>query len=363
MGASDSKSRVLVAMSGGVDSAVAAGLLAKDGWEVVGVAMRLYSYPEDMRKVARTCCAPDDLQDARRVAAKVGASFYVANAQEEFKERVIEPFVADYRAGRTPSPCVLCNDHLKFDMLFERMRAFGLDKLATGHYAQVDQASDGRWRLLRGASHDKDQSYFLFGLGQRQLSQLLFPVGHLPKSRVRELADEMGLSIASKPDSQDICFVSASGGNAAAFVENWSKTPVEGGDILDDDGKLLGRHDGVHHFTVGQRKGLMVPSPVPLFVKSIDAGSRRIVVGTKENAGCDVFRVERTNFVSGAAPSESQALTIRVRHRHVGVEGTVRVDGERSATVHLSAPTVGVAPGQAAVFYDGEEVVGGGWIC
>ncbi len=355
----------MIAMSGGVDSSVAAVLSAdaRRPDACVGVAMRLYSIdaprlrappvagearssmPEDAVRTGRTCCAPDDLHDARRAAAAIGIRFYVYDAQERFREQVIEPFVSAYAAGETPNPCVRCNDHVKFDWLLDRARRLGAGELVTGHYARVEYCG-GRWRLLRARDASKDQSYFLHGLTQDELCMVRFPLGDLTKTQVRALARDRGLPNAEKPESMEICFVGSE--KLPRFLEEHGVSPARG-EIVDLRGRVLGEHQGVHRFTVGQRRGLRLP----LYVAALDAARQRVVVGTREEAARKTFPIAEPSWV-GATPRESLRCEVQVRHRGTPLACTVA--GE---SVVLDEPALGVAPGQSAVFYRGDEVLGG----
>jgi len=359
--------RIVVAMSGGVDSSVAAGLLVREGHDVIGLSMQLYdqagSEPSDAGPSARsfgTCCTIDDLHDARRVAAKLGIPHYIVNFEREFADTVISNFVAEYSSGRTPIPCVHCNGDLKFATLVSRAEGLAADFVATGHYARVDLDSEtGRYVLMRGSDPAKDQSYFLFTLTQQQLSHAMFPVGALDKSTVRDLARDLGLSVAEKPDSHEICFVAS--GEHAAFLEDRG-TSAGGGTIRDVTGRTVGTHAGIHRFTVGQRKGLGLSSPIPLYVVSIDASQQTVTVGPKESLERRELTASRVNWIAGTPPAPGARVTARIRHRHQDAAATITPLPDDRVRVTFDAPQHAVAPGQAVVMYAADVVVGGGWI-
>lgn len=351
--------RIVVAMSGGVDSSVAAALLARQGHDVIGVSMQLYDQ-SDGQTTFGSCCTIDDLHDARRVAARIGIPHYIVNFEHKFNETVVANFVGEYAAGRTPIPCVHCNADLKFATLVERASGLGADFVATGHYARVDHdAASGRYRLRRGADPAKDQSYFLFTLTQAQLAHAVFPVGDLDKAAVRAHARDLDLAVAEKPDSHEICFVP--GGDHAAFLESHGVEPG-GGVIRDVAGRAVGRHDGVHRFTVGQRKGLGLSSPIPLFVVGIDAATQAVTVGPREALERDVVTATGVNWIAGTPPPGGSRVTAQIRHRHQEAAATVEwVDAGR-VRLRFDEPQSAIAPGQALVMYRSDEVVGGGWI-
>jgi tRNA-specific 2-thiouridylase len=352
--------RIVVAMSGGVDSSLAAALLVEAGADVVGVTMHLAGE-------ASRCCSLEDADDARRVAERLGIRFYVANYTEPFREEVIEAFADAYLSGRTPIPCVACNKRFKFDHLMERARMLGAGAVATGHYARVQRdAETGRFVLRRAVDRRKDQTYFLFQLDQAQLARVRFPLGELSKDEVRGRARALGLATADKPESQEICFVPD--GDYARVVEAIRPEARErDGEIVDESGRVLGRHAGVHRFTIGQRHGLGISADRRLYVTGIEPGRRRVVVGDAEALGVAGMEVSAVNWISGLTPAELVRARVQVRYRHDGEEAWVEaLDGGR-ARVRFDRPVRAVAPGQAAVFYapeaaGSERVLGGGWI-
>ena len=364
---------IAVAMSGGVDSSTVAAILAHGGDTVVGLTLQLWDQTRlagkhgipDAPKAGR-CCSLDDVYDARRVAEHLGIPYYVVNQEERFEQDVVRPFVSEYLAGRTPIPCSLCNNHLKFDQLLKTARSIGAGRIATGHYAvnEYDPAR-GRWILKRPADLAKDQTYFLFGLTQEQLAHTLFPLGHMVKPDVREAARRHGLALAEKPDSQEICFIP--GGDYKQFLtayleEQGEAMPETAGELVSSSGAIIGRHEGISNFTVGQRKGLKVASPTPLYVLQIDPASHQVTVGADAELATRALRANRVNWISIPSLTGPMRVKIKIRHRHEPAWATLEPadHGEVSAT--FDEPQRAVTPGQSAVFYDGDEVVGGGWI-
>ncbi len=371
-------------MSGGVDSSAVAAMLRAEGRNLIGLTMQLWNQRrlaghEGMpESVQGRCCSIDDVYDARRVAETLGIPYYVVNHEERFERDVVRPFVEEYLAGRTPIPCSLCNNHLKFDQLLVVAQQIGADKIATGHYAQVAfDEGRGRWLLKRPTDHSKDQTYFLFGLTQEQLSRTLFPLGGMTKPEVRELARQHRLVIAEKPDSQEICFVP--GGDYKRFIEAYlaeqaqklgqeegqeqrKPTAHTAGEMVTTDGKVIGEHAGVHNFTVGQRKGLGVATGSPLYVIQIKNDTRQVVVGKDEELYSRTLRASRVNLISAAELIDPMRVTVKIRHKHQPAPAMIESAGPDGVLVTFDEPQRALTPGQAAVFYDGDLVVGGGWI-
>jgi tRNA-uridine 2-sulfurtransferase len=370
---------IAVAMSGGVDSSAVAALLRAEGHSVVGLTLQLWNQRrlaghEGMPEAVRgRCCSIDDVYDARAVAEHIGIPYYLVNQEARFEAEVVRPFVDEYLAGRTPIPCTLCNNHLKFDALITTARQIGADRVATGHYARNRwEEARGRWILSRPEDKSKDQTYFLFGLTQEQLSRTLFPLGEMQKPAVRVMAAEAGLALAAKPDSQEICFIP--GGDYSVFLkayldEKGEAMPDSAGELVTAGGEVVGRHEGIHGFTVGQRKGLggslaVAPNSGPKYVLAIHPDSHKVVVGADEELMSRELRAERLNWISvaGLAEGEEMRVRVKIRHRHEPASATLRGAGEDRVTAEFDEAQRAITPGQSAVFYDGDEVVGGGWI-
>lgn len=353
--------RVLVGMSGGVDSSVAAALLLEQGYDVAGCTLRLYDGEEYEAGQTRTCCSLSDVEDARSVCAKLGIPHYVFNFKQQFRSCVIDNFISEYINGRTPNPCIECNKSIKFSEMLLRAETLGYDKIATGHYAFTKQAENGSWLLFRGSDRTKDQSYVLYCMTQHQLSKTLFPLADVSKETVRRIASRYGFFNAEKPDSQDICFVPD--GDYAAFIERDTGKNAPPGYFSDEQGNVLGRHSGLIRYTVGQRKGLGIALGAPAFVVSKDAGNNRVILSTDERR---LFYkrvlISSVNFIPGPAPDEPLRVTAKLRYRHNDSPATLYSAGTGSAVLEFDEPQRAPSPGQAAVFYSGDRVLGGGTI-
>ena len=356
-----SKGKVVVGMSGGVDSSVAAWLLKEQGYDVIGVTMQIWQDEDNVvQEENGGCCGLSAVDDARRVAASIGIPYYVMNFKDEFKKTVIDYFTEEYLNGRTPNPCIACNRYVKWEALLQRSLSIGADYIATGHYARIDRLPNGRYAIRRSATLAKDQTYALYNLTQEQLAHTLMPVGEYSKDRIREMADEIGLMVAHKPDSQDICFVPD--GDYASFIEETTDHPLPEGNFVSPDGKILGRHKGIIHYTVGQRKGLGLALGYPAFVLEIRPETNEVVIGTYDESLTHTVRADHLNFMSVEDLTEPMRVFAKIRYNHKGAWCTVEKTGEDEITCRFDEPIRAATPGQAVVLYDGEYVLGGGTI-
>lgn len=344
----EKKGRIAVGMSGGLDSSVAALLLADAGWEVIGLSLHMF-------KEGSRCCSIEDVNRARRVCDRLGLRHYTMNVVEEFRDAIVKPFTAEYANGRTPNPCIFCNRDFKFGALLRRALDLDCSHVATGHYVRVEQQPDG-FHLFRGADHAKDQSYFLHRLAQDQLSRIVFPLGHLTKPEVRALAAERALPIEGARETADLCFITAAG--PAPLIEHYHPEVARDGDIVDTAGRKLGTHHGLHHFTVGQREGLRVATGTPMYVRTLDPRTNTVVIGRRPDVMTQTCRLRELFWTTPTPPAAGAPISARIRYRSPAAAATLR-DGDR---LEFAEPQFAVAPGQAAVLYDGDEVLGGGWI-
>jgi len=353
------KTRVVIGMSGGVDSSAAAALLLEQGYDVVGITLKLW--PQDcVSRAEDKCCGPQAVMDARAVSHKLGIPYYLIDEAEDFQKQVINYFAEEYKAGRTPNPCVMCNEKLKFGALISRARKLGADFVATGHFARIEKRDDGRYLLKRGRDSRKDQSYFLFSLKQEQLAHALFPLGELTKTDTRGVARQNALKTAEKEESMEICFVPDK--DYGRFLQQAKLVSKHAGEIVNVQGRVLGHHDGIEFYTIGQRKGLGIAAPKPLYVVDLDAANNRVVVGDESALDRDTFSVERCNWIPFAEPPSSVEVTAKIRYNHPGTLATVEPQPGGGARVRLHQPQRAITPGQACVFYQEDLVVGGGWI-
>ena len=339
-------------MSGGIDSSVAAALLVDQGWEVMGLSLHMF-------KEGSRCCSIDDVNRARKICDRLGIHHYVMNVVDEFREAIIRPFADAYAQGRTPNPCIFCNRDFKFGALLRRALQLGCSHVATGHYVRVEQRADG-YHLLRGADPAKDQSYFLHRLSQDQLAHVVFPLGGHTKEEVRTIAAAKALPVEGARETADLCFITAAG--PAPLVESFHPELATAGAVVDTSGHELGRHHGVHHFTIGQRKGLGVAAKQPLYVQSLRPDRNEVVVGPRSDIFWESCRVDDVFWTTPTPPSDGARVRVQIRYRHEGVAATLSLVDSHSYGVHFTEPQFAVAPGQAAVFYEGDEVLGGGWV-